>query len=471
MPSETNNEVRTRVDWTSRVVRARPWHSLEARLAVWYVLVTLGSFLAAAALFALRVRASVEREGQASAESALERYRLALEDGGTAALQSMFDCSPSPRPAIALRLTDERDVELFGISSDEPSRRAAAKLSVRGEAAAPLPEWHVARTEVSQRRRLLLAWHDESKDRLWHELRETSWMIFGLGLGLAIVGALIITRRALRPIGDLARATQNIVESGNLALRVQTRASTDELERLTQLFNRMLAKNEALVHAMRESLDYVAHDLRTPLARLRAGAELALGGPADVGKERDALAEVIEESDRVLTMLTTLTDIIEAEAGAMRLDRHTEDLGAIAREAVELYEFVAKERGVNVVTHIAGDAKVSADRRRISQVCANLVDNAIKYTPSGGRVEVSVANEGAWAILRVSDTGIGIAPEDRARVWDRLFRVDRSRGEPGLGLGLSLVRAVVEAHGGQVNLESQIGSGSTFDVRLQRASP
>jgi signal transduction histidine kinase len=315
-----------------------------------------------------------------------------------------------------------------------------------------------------------LALRDEPTTRLWHELRETSWIIFGLGLALAIVGALLITRRTLRPVTDLAKATQQIVESGDLTLRVQTRDSTDELAQLTRLFNRMLAHNEALVQAMRESLDYVAHDLRTPLTRLRVGAELALRGSADSGRERDALAEVIEESDRVLRMLTTLTDIIEAEAGAMRLDKQVEDLGTIAREAVELYEFVAKEAGVSVVTHIGANATILADRRRLSQVAANLIDNAIKYTPTGGRVEVSVFSGPDRATLRVSDTGIGIAREDQSRVWDRLFRADRSRGERGLGLGLSLVKAVVEAHGGEVRLNSEVGVGSTFDVLLRRAS-
>ena len=133
---------------------------------------------------------------------------------------------------------------------------------------------------------------------------------------------------------------------------------------------------------------------------------------------------------------------------------------------MELYDFVAKDAGVTVVTHIGGDAKVVVDRRRIAQVCANLIDNAIKYTPAGGRVEVSVSRNAPWAVLRVADTGVGIAPDDRRRVWERLFRGDRSRGERGLGLGLSLVKAVVEAHGGEVALESQVGVGSTFEVRL-----
>ena len=166
------------------------------------------------------MQASMRREGQRSAESALERYRAALESGGTAALQSMFDCSPSPRPSVAVRLTDERDIELFGVSSDEASRRVAATPPERGERRRARRNGTWQQADVSQRRRLSIALHDEPASRLWRELRETSWIIFGLGLGLAILGAMLITRRTLRPVTDLARATQQIVESGDLALRV-----------------------------------------------------------------------------------------------------------------------------------------------------------------------------------------------------------------------------------------------------------
>jgi signal transduction histidine kinase len=445
----------------------RAWSSLSARLALWYVLVTLASFLVAAAIFAVRAQASLQREGTRSAEGALERYRQALESGGTGALQSMFDCSPGARSAV--RLTDERDVELFVASSDEASRRAAAGTK-EGATPKASPEWQLAATEVSQKRKLSIAVHDEHAERLWGELRETSFIIFFTGLGLAILGAMLITRRALQPVTALAEASRKVVESGDLGLRVPTRGTSSELSQLTQLFNRMLAKNEELVKAMRESLDYVAHDLRTPLTRLRAGAELALQGPGDFETAREALAEVIEESDRVLAMLTTLTDIVEAEAGAMRLDKHRTDLGQIVREAVELYEFVAKEAGVTVVTHLAPNVEVVADRRRISQVCANLIDNAIKYTPATGRVEVSVFSADDSAVFRVADTGIGIAREDSKRVWERLFRADPSRGARGLGLGLSLVKAVVEAHDGSVTLVSTVATGSTFEIHLPLAA-
>ncbi len=453
----------TRVSWPRRA-----WSSLSVRLAVWYVLATLGSFLAAAMVFAIRSRSALERAGAESAAGTLEGYRRALESGGTGALRALFDCSPGAERAI--RLTDERDVELFGAWSDETSRRTASTLNARGEAVAPSPAWHVARAAVSEKRWLTVAIHDERSARLWSELRATAFAIFGAGLGLAILGAALITRSTLRPVSALARATRRIVESGDLSLRVESRERHGELAQLTRLFNHMLSKNEQLVKAMRESLDHVAHDLRTPLTRLRAAAELALAEPNDTAREREALAEVLEQSDRILAMLTTLTDIIEAEAGAMRLDKHEEELGRIAREAVELYDFVSKDAGVRLVTHLADGIVVCVDRRRLAQVCANVIDNAVKYTATGGQVEVSVFASGAQGIFRVADSGIGIAPEDLARVWTRLFRADRSRGERGLGLGLSLVKAVVEAHGGEVAVESTLGRGSVFEVRLPLAA-
>lgn len=441
---------------SSRAGRAgRVWRSLGGRLALWYVAVTLASFLAVAVVHAVRTNAWVAREGQRSAETTLEHYRDVLESGGTAALSTMLGTAAEEDRRVAVRLTDERDVELFAVG-ETWSPRAHPRDS------------GVAVARVSEGRRLEVVVPNTTGTRLWDHAREDLWLIAGIALGTAAAGAFAISRRALRPLGDLTHATESIIESGDLSLRVPERGA-DDLDELVRLFNQMLARNEALVRAMKQSLDDVAHDLRTPLTRLRAGAELALRGPVEAEKAREALADVMEESDRVLAMLTTLMDITEAETGAMRLEKRPEDLASIAREAVELYEHVSNERGVHVVTRLSHVVMVMVDRQRILQALANLLDNAIKYTPAGGNVEVSVTSSETEGIVTISDTGIGIAPEDQPLVWDRLFRGDRSRSERGLGLGLSLVKAIVEAHGGRVELRSTEGEGSTFEVRLPRA--
>ena len=450
------------------VVGTRAWRSLGVRLAVWYVAVTLTSFSAVAAFVALHTHYGVESAGQTTAERVLERYRVAFEKGGAEALRAILNEAEGPRPSVSVRVTNEDELELLTLSSDEASSRASSML--QGDTAAPNlsvqapKDWHIAVARISQGRRLEVMIHDDDAPRTWHNAARVMWFIFGGGLIAAIVGAFVISRRALRPLNDLARTTQDIIESGNLSSRVAVRGSNDGLDQLAELFNRMLTRNEALVRAMKESLDNVAHDLRTPLTRLRTGAELALSRPEDATKTNEALADVIEEADRVLSLLSTLMDITEAASGVMRLDKRVEDLASIAREAVDLYEFVSVERGVHISTQLSPGIEVMVDRRRAVQVCANLLDNAIKYTPAGGSVQISVASENERGILAIADTGIGITPEDRPRVWDRLFRGDRSRTERGLGLGLSLVKAVVEAHGGEVRLRADTQVGSTFEV-------
>ena len=308
-------------------------------------------------------------------------------------------------------------------------------------------------------------WVREAVDR---QIREDFPVLIVPIILLGLIGGLGITYRAARQVRRVTRTVQDILETGELHRRVDLTGIRGSLREAGELFNHALAHNESLVTNLHESLDAVAHDLRTPLTRLRATAERALSQDTDAEGLRDALADCMEESDAVLSMLHTLMDITEAGTGTMRLDRQDVPVAEVVDSVVELYELVAEEKGVALTTEVPDDLTVRADPQRLRQLLANLVDNAIKYSREGDTATVKAFAELDHVFLQVADTGRGIDAEDLPRIWDRLYRGDRSRHEPGLGLGLSFVQAIAKAHGGTADVRSETGRGSVFTVRLPR---
>jgi len=308
----------------------------------------------------------------------------------------------------------------------------------------------------------------EALTSLLHQFRIIFAWVALVALLFGIAGGAWLTRRALAPVRQLIGTVENVITTGRMNERMPVHYNQDEIGRLAQLFNVMLEKNEMLILRMREALDNVAHDLRTPLTRLRGVAELALQGEPNPQTCRDALLDSMEESDRVLTMLNTLMDISEAETGLMKLDLQPVPLDQVVHEVTELFEFVAQEKSITITTAVSSNLVVRADRNRLRQVLVNLLDNAIKYSASGAHVEISAEPSPDEVVITIRDTGTGIPAEEIPRIWERLYRGDKSRSQRGLGLGLSLVRAIIKAHHGRIEVQSTVGKGSSFVIHLPK---
>jgi signal transduction histidine kinase len=433
---------------------ARPYSAFGLRLALWYsTLFVIGAILIVFLTYWLTSTSLAQRDRQIL-RAKLGEYASAYQTGGLGRLADTVRAEQRTAPERLFVRVVDRGAEAIVLSQPEGWEPSALETD-------STTLWDGTLVQVGK--------STEPRSDLLARFRATLGVVTLTIVLIALSGGVVVTQSALLPIRRLTRAVSRIVRTGRTDERVPLAAHgsrPDAIDELTMLFNAMLDKIEGLVTAMRDALDNVSHDLRTPLTRMRGTAEMALAGPADVDRYRDALADCVEESDRVLTMLNTLMDISEAESGTLQLRQDKVLLADIVARAVDLYRDVADAKGVVLASKLQPDVSVMADGTRLQQVAANLIDNALKYTPPGGRVDVEVTQDGGRALLRVRDNGAGINPDELPRIWDRLFRGDASRTERGLGLGLSLVRAIVKAHGGTVDVESALGKGSTFTVAL-----
>lgn len=309
---------------------------------------------------------------------------------------------------------------------------------------------------------------DERDDVLEALPRVFPWLAAPLVL-LALLGGWFMAGRALRPVRHLVGTLEGITATGDVHRRAAVPEGGGELADLMHLFNRTLDRVEGLVRQLGGTLDDLAHDLRTPLTAARGAAELALSRDREPEAYRAALARVVEAVEAAQGTLDTVMEAAEAEAGALALDAAPLDLDALACDVADLYDLVADEKGVRLAVEAGGAGTVRADRQRLGRALANLVDNAMKYTPPGGRVEIATGHDAGGAWVAVADTGVGIDADDLPRVFDRLYRAEATRHQRGLGLGLALARAVAEAHGGSLGAESAPGEGSRFTLRLPTA--
>lgn len=307
--------------------------------------------------------------------------------------------------------------------------------------------------------RLLVGRDLEERARMGEIITAAARGSIALVIVLGLAGGFFVTRRVLRRFDAMTETTQRIM-AGDLSERLPVTGTGDELDRLAINLNAMLDRIEALMHGLKEVSDNIAHDLKTPLTRLRNRCEAALRTAKTEPEYRAALEAMIEESDGLIRTFDALLMIARAESGQAR-DNMTEfDAAEIARGVAELYEPLAEEKGLSLVVDAATPATIKGNRELLSQALANLVDNAIKYariaaTADTGRQEIllGVREENGRVLIAVADRGPGIAEADRARAVERFVRLPQSVAEPGSGLGLSLASAVARLHGGELRLE------------------
>ena len=308
----------------------------------------------------------------------------------------------------------------------------------------------------------------DSRAVLLAPLRRAFGAVGAVVLFLSVPAGTFLAWRATRPLREVSDTARRILETGDFAARVRAPNGSGELAVLVRQLNTLLDKNAAHMRVLRETLDNLAHDLRTPLARLRGTAELALQDAQDPAEARAALADCVNECDRVLHLLEALLDISAAEAGALKLNRDRLDVRALADRAVDLYREVAEEKRITLALEEPAQAEIDGDAIRLGQAINNLLDNALKYTPASGHITLATRAETNAVVITVTDNGPGVPPAEREAIFRRLYRGDASRSRRGLGLGLSLVKAIAEAHGGSVAIDDRPSGGARFTMRLRR---
>jgi signal transduction histidine kinase len=446
-------------------------------------LVFLALFAGAAAAFLAYIYAETAGEVTRVADAAITHEIVALEQdysrGGREALKrSLVEHAANGRPFFYL-LLDESGRRIWGTIAQSPIGHFDERDTVwmRFTVTAPGPNGAaVSRLARGERQRLsggeILFVGADAGEAEFYVLK----LVRALGgagalvIILGLVGGLIVSRSVNRSIAEL-NAVVAAVRGGDLRARVRLRGARDEFEDLAAGLNDMLDRLERSIGGLRHAGDAIAHDLRSPLTRLRTRLEVALiEVEAGRGDPTAALAQTLEDTDSVLGTFGTVLAIARLQAAGAMTDQRTFDTAQMAEDIAELYEPFCEERGLDFRAELATGLNARGNREFIAQALANLLDNAVKYTASGGAVMLRTRRRSSGEIeFSVTDTGPGVPEDQRARVVQRFVRLENSRNQPGAGLGLSLVAAVAEAHGGRLELDEGPGRVGEMGPGLRAA--
>ena len=405
----------------------------------------------------------LQREADAAADQEFFELVNVYDKGGFSALnQEVFERAALAGPALYL-LADSAGEIAAGDFGGLPRVPVLGSDNIEFQYDRPGPEGtrvtNHARGRLGRLRggeALLVARDMAGSGELVGRVTRAVYLGAGLGLLLSLASGYFASRQAALRADALSRTARDVMK-GDLTRRAPVVGADDEFDRLASDLNAMLDRIERLMRSARTAGDAIAHDLRTPLTRLRQRIEAALEAPPDTEADREALRRALDETDSVLATFTAVLRLARVQSAAGWTFQRV-DLTAIARELCEFYEPVAEDSGIALSTDVQDDLIVPGDPSLLTQALSNLIENAIKYTPGPGRVAVSATRDDEGRIvLSVADSGPGVREEDRERVIDRFVRLETARSSPGAGLGLSLVAAVAEVHHAEFKLGDGLG--------------
>jgi heavy metal sensor kinase len=461
--------------------------SIRLRLTLWYVLL-LALILAG---FSAGIYLTLQHNLYANLDDSLETRAndllplVSYQEGGPTLSQNVSANSPDLGEQFvrvydsAGRLTFDSSGAAGVVPVDKGAVRTALAggtvthgISVTGDS------FHVRIAPIEQNGRVTGALEvGRSAEDVSDTLRSLL-LILGIAypvtLAVAGFGGVFLAGRALSPVDKVTRLARRI-SAEDLGQRLSLRLPDDEVGRLARTFDEMIARLDDAFRRQRQFTADASHELRTPLTAIKGQVEVALTWPRDPAAYREVLQAVNEDVDRLIRLVGSLLTLARADAGQIPIAQEAVDVSGLVEAAVEQVRAAAGQRNIQLVVEAGPSVTLPADEDLLLQLLLNLLDNAIKYTPSGGEVTAGWSTDGSQVSLWVHDTGVGIASEHLPHIFDRFYRVDkaRSRAEGGVGLGLSICRWIAEAHGGSISVESLPGKGSTFTVRLptnQRAS-
>jgi len=460
-------------------------HTLAFRLTLWYALIFTISTGVAFFLFYLQITSFMTAQTDRNLLDQARKISSVLALQGVNAVEriAMLESQAAGEKKIFIRLLSQSGSvfsssnmsywQNIGIEKAAIEELLQGTRYVYSSLASPDQKLKVRILYTLIDRGLILQLGEamETSGRFIEAFRKNFIITISVLLMLAAVIGWFMARKALAGMEMVTRTAQHISTGGALGSRVPLTRKGDEIDQLATTFNQMLDRIETLVAGIKEMSDNIAHDLKSPVTRIRGIAEVTLTTDPSLTSYENMAGSIVEECDRLLDLINTMLVISKTEAGVDKLNDEKLDLAEIVQDACKLFQSSAEDKEITLLCHPSEKLIVHGDKRMIQRMVANLLDNAIRYTPDQGAVDVTVLSprQDQGSVI-IKDTGMGISSDDLPRVFERFYRCEPSRSLAGTGLGLSLALAIARAHGGNIEVSSTLGKGSAFTITLPGAS-